>query len=185
MFTDKGADSRFDESYLALGWRLPKTGDWEMWAQVGAVHVGEGLFGQDMQNWIHRLVNQPQVDLTYIDENTFHATLDFDAFRPFDVRKQLKIGPWVDLHAAFDFKQHAIVGARLEWRMVKRFFFDARLAARYTNAELPELQPWIVEFGPAAEAGINFNHFLYASYSYNAFGTEHHHWHFHIRWVVD
>lgn len=185
MFTDRDAGLRFDETYLTVAATVPAPSPWEVRVRAGAVRVGRGLFGENLQNLVHRLLNIDEVELDYIEGSETHALLRVEAERPFAATAALRIGPWIDLSEAFGFKRHAILGGALRWNRGGSVSVFARAAARYSDTELAVLEPWMGGWAPAFEAGMGYKEFLTASYTYNAFGTEDGHIHLRFRWSFD
>jgi hypothetical protein len=185
MFTDRQAGLRFDETYLTASYTLPRLSGWEWRVEGGAVHVGNGIFGQDFQNFVHRLLNIEEVELEYIEEEKIHPHLRVEVERPFAATPTLEVGPWVDLFEAFDFKRHAILGAALRWQGSGKLSAFGRVAARYSSTGLDVLEPWMEGWGPQLEAGFGYGRFLRVSYSFNHYGTEEHHFHLSFHWSFD
>jgi hypothetical protein len=185
MFTDREAGLRFDETYLTASYALPERSGWESRIEAGAVHVGNGIFGEEFQNFVHRLLNIEEVELDYIDEEETHPLLRVDVQRPFAATPELEVGPWIDLFEAFDFKRHAILGATLHWQASGKFSVFGNAAARYSETDLDALGPWTGGWGPQFEAGFGYGRFVRVSYSFNHYGAEEHHFHLSFHWTFD
>ena len=185
MFTDREAGLRFDETWLTAAYSLPVLSGWESRVEAGAVRVGNGIFGEEIQNFVHRLLNIDEVELDYIQGNDTHALLRLELERPFAARPGLAVGPWFDLSETFGFKRHAILGAALRWQGDGKLSAFGRAAARYSDTELAVLEPWMDGWGPQLEAGLGYGKFLRASYSFNFYGTEEHHLHLAFRWTFE
>lgn len=182
MFTDRANGTRFDESHLTIAGNLPPIDGWRMVAEVGVVRVGNGLFGQEFQNYVHQALDNPDVELTYIDEVSWHGALRFEAARPFRVGARLSVGPRFELSDAIGFKAHILANAALDWEQNDRLVVRGTLGVRYSTAELAALIPWANGLAPAGELGVIYRDLLSVRYSYNAFGTEDHHWYVGLHW---
>jgi len=182
MFTDRTNETRFDESHLTVSGDLPPIDGWQMAAEVGLVRVGTGLFGQEFQNRIHGALGRPALQLTYIDGVSWHGALRFEAAREFPVGQRLTVGPRFELADAFGFKAHALAGATLRWEKNHRLVVQGTAGARYSTAELDALSPWINGLAPAGGLEMIYRDLLSVSYTYNAFGTEDHHWYVGLGW---
>ena len=92
LFTDRDADLRFDETWLLFGRRL-RGEAWRADVYVGAVRAGRGLFGEDAQNLVHRLIGDEEVHLRYVDRDRHFAVLGAG------IRRTLLQGTRGSLHA--------------------------------------------------------------------------------------
>ncbi len=185
VFTDQVNDVRFDETYFTISRVLPETGGWNMRGEVGLLRVGEGLFGESLQNWVHRLVNSDELSLPYIEGTDLHATAGFEVQRRFTISDTLTAGPWLRVDEAFGFKTQAFGGAAFAWKASPRLAVSWRAAISYAGTDFTPLEPWMVGWGPAAEVTLRYTPLFAASFSYNAFGTEDHHVHFRFSWRFD
>jgi hypothetical protein len=170
MFTDRTNGIRFDETYVSSELAFRPRAGFEVGAEVGLLRVGEGLMGQSFQNWVHRLIDEEEVFLDYVDDVELHATLRAELVRPFSLGSDATIGPRVELYEAFGFKRHAIAGAVTEWHVTPRVWILGELAARYTETDYDPLEPWIVSWAPSGEVGIRTPSLLGLTYRYNADG---------------
>ncbi len=182
MFTDRENETRFDETHLTVSGDLPEIDGWRMAAEAGLVRVGTGLFGQEFQNQIHGAMGRPDIQLTYIDDVSWHGALRFEAARAFPVGQRLSVGPRFELSDAVGFKAHVLAGATLRWEAIDRLVVQGTAGARYSTAELDALSPWTNGLAPAAGLGVIYRDLLSVAYTYNAFGTEDHHWHVGLHW---
>lgn len=171
MFTDRGHDLRFDETYLTVERRLPSAAGWEASAGVGVMHVGQGLLGERFQNWMHSLINNEQLDLAYVDETGYHAVVGFDLRRPFTRSERVTAGPWVESYATFDYKWDAAAGGFVTWRHRPRIVWYLDGGVRFTGTNFLALEPWVDGLRATAEAGVRIRECLGLAYSYNHYGT--------------
>lgn len=176
MFTDHTHGTRFDETQLTVSTYLPPASGWAMSAMAGGVHVGRGIFGESFQNRFHDLISSDRESLAYIDEDSMHLALGFEASRPHRVAARVVAGPRFELYEAFGFKGHALAGLAIEWEASDKITLFGTAAARYSSTELEALVPWVGGLAPASEIGLSYRGWVSLAYSYNAFGTEDHHW---------
>ena len=83
-FTHQADGFRFDESFLPVGGLAPKSwlGEWSLWLEAGAAHVGEGVLGQSVQNDVHELIGDDPVALDYLSIDDYHAHAEVQVARP-------------------------------------------------------------------------------------------------------
>jgi hypothetical protein len=184
LFTDEPAGLRFDETHLTVS-RPVEVSAWVLTPEVGGVRVGEGLFGQSFQNFVHRLIGRDELDLSYVDGTDLFLSLRFEALRPFHVSDRLEFGPRIELYDAFNLKSHAILGGAFDWQASRRFALFGYVAARYSAADFAPLEPWMRGWAPAGEIGVRYRQRVAAVLSYNAFGTEDDHLHVRFGWRFD
>ena len=63
MFTNRDAGTRFDETELIVGLAQLPVGEWTAHPEFGVLRVGEGLFGESVQNRVHRVTGSRPVAL--------------------------------------------------------------------------------------------------------------------------
>ena len=176
MFTDKTNGLRFDETYLTVARELlgPDSA-WRVRVRVGAVHVGEGLYGQDLQNFVHSIFNQDEVDLPYISDSMT------DVFADLNVSRRLYANERVNLNALFEieyagFKEHAGVGLGAHWNLGRDFGLHAEAGVRFSDTSFAPLVPWIEENAPTFAVGAGYKHYVDLTWAHNYFGTGDNHW---------
>lgn len=174
-FTDKEAGLRFDETYLTLARELPLRGGWRGSAELGFVHVGRGLFGQSIQNGLHRAIGSREVDLDYAEPARFHpwALLNFD--RHTMRGRRLAFGPRFTVSAAPGFHSFAMAGFRLEWDAPGVLAFAPTLGARLSDTVFEPLEPHVSGVALYGSLEVAVWDRLIARWSYNAYGTERQH----------
>ena len=148
--------------------------------EAGVVHVGEGLLGEKVQNFFHRLVGKDEENLTYVDDDLY-ASVRLDARRPFWIGRTLSAGPWIEAYDAFGFRRHLIAGGAFEWWASRKLTVVGYLAARNSRSDLALLDRWFVGWGGAAKVGLSYGRLLTVSLSHNAMGTEDQHLHIRLR----
>lgn len=181
IFTDRTNGQRFDETYLTVARELlPQASRLSLRARVGVAHVGEGLFGQDAQNLVHQIVNQPKVELPYVLATGTHGFARLNLERVFNVSQRLRAVPLAEVEAA-GFKRHAKAAVRGEWDLPRRFEFTLEGGWRWTRSDYAALDPWIDESDPTYAAGIRYARYVELRWSANHFGTADRHWNIVVR----
>lgn len=175
VFTDSENGIRFDETFLGVERGLPAVGAWRSTVELGVMHVGRGLLGENAQNSLHRLIGSDQVDLPYVESNRFHPTLRLRFHRPLPYLRQLSLTAYGELYSAFDFRQHASGAVKVHWPRWSFASIIAGLGARYSTTSFEALEPRIGKLAPTWEVGIRFRNNMSVSWSYNDFGTESQH----------
>ena len=171
-FTDKTNEVRFDETYLAVGRTLPYLGRWRSYGEVGLLHVGEGIFGEDAQNAVHSLLGNKEVELPYVESRDVHPTVALHLER--DLRD---VGPFssvaeVDVFSAIGFKSHASAAVRTSWQLARPVRLEAHAGARYSNTDFDVLKPWIASVGAVWGVGFDLFDRLALTWNYNEYGTK-------------
>lgn len=172
IFTDSEKGLRFDETYFAVERGLPSRGAWRSSAQVGLVHVGEGLLGERAQNAVHRLIGNETVDLDYVDSNRLYPTLKLRFERPLISRRGLSLTSYTEAFSAIGFKEHAAAGLQVVWPALSSASFIAGFGARYSSARFEPLAPYMSGLAPAWQAGVRLLESTSLIWSYNEFGTK-------------
>jgi hypothetical protein len=176
IFTDKTNGLRFDETYLTVAKEfLGPDSPWRVRARLGAVHVGEGLYGQDFQNFVHSILNQPEVHLPYVTDSMT------DVFARLNVGRRLYSNERVFLDALMEieyagFKEHARVAVGAHWNLGKSFGLHAEAGARFSDTDYAPLVPWIEETAPTFAIGAGYKHYVDLTWTHNYFGTGDNHW---------
>ena len=185
-FTDSEAGLRFDETYLSVGRPLTLPAGWQMDLEAGVLRVGEGLFGQNLQNATHHLLGYEEVDLAYVDGSRLHPTLDLRLRRELREGPRLTTAARLELHAALGFSQHAALGVEGSWRPIKPLQLSFGIGGRFGSTSYPPLEPWVADAGLTWEAGVGFFDRLFLTWSYNHYGIKTRHvnlsWRFQTPW---
>ena len=150
-FTDRAAGARFDETYLSIGRALPGLGAWQVYAEAGAVHVGHGLFGEGVQNAVHRLLDQEEVELTYRGAS-LHPRLAVIAERPFAVAGGLDVlalGPRFEVDSVPGLRSLALAGLGRQLGVMSMESYNLILAAALISIAV---NPLLLRFVPAGDA---------------------------------
>lgn len=184
-FTDRRARRRFDETYLVLSRTSEGLGggafeDWRITAGAGVVQVGHGLIGESVQNAWHRIIDEPEVRLRYLEDEVY-AHLAFTAAGPRLGASALAPGPWADLEATLGFRTSLAAGLQWRWEPWPWLQLKVTGGARWTESDLAALEPWVGDVGFYGEvSGVLWRH-VTARWSHNAFGTEDRHWRLGVR----
>jgi hypothetical protein len=184
-FTDKDADLRFDETYLTLARELPLRGAWRAHSEAGLVYVGRGLFGQTVQNELHDLVGDQEVDYEYVDNSRIHPWGELVFDRRAVRGPRLAHGPRFSLTAAPGFQAAVMAGWRVEWSPPGPIDLGVTAGLRYSHTAYAPLEPHIA--ARAAYGGLEvalWDGFV-ATWTYNAYGTERQHVAFSWRFAFD
>lgn len=181
-FTDREAGLRFDETQLTVGKLLPPhlLGRWSLWLEAGVTHVGEGLFGEGVQNAFHELIGSDEVHLDYVDRSDVHAHVGFEAGRQTRIAPGLSVGPHLEAHTDIGFKADAMVGVRGRWTPssagpLGRLEVDVTVGGRYTDASLDLLERHVDEFAAAASVEVSTPGGLVINWTRNRYGTDREH----------
>ena len=175
-FTDKEAGIRFDRTDLTLGRErdLPNLG-WNLRWEAGVSHVGRGLFGQDLQNAIHRLIDDQEVDLDYIDKSKLYPLVMLELGRQSHRIGGLTLGPHVWIESAVGFKTQVFVGARSFWQPARGPRVRMTAGPKLADTSLESLDRHLSERGFAAEIQLETTRGLVATWSLNRYGTRNQH----------
>jgi len=170
LFTDREAGVRFDETWMLLGRRFDR-GETRYGVYGGLVRAGEGLFGERLQNAVHSVIGDEDVDLEYVPENEHFPVLGAN------IRTHLfSSARWTshvrgEVRIAQGFKQSLRVGFDVEWRIANWLEVFGGLGAQSTWAEYDLLEPWVEPIHMTAELGVALKQRIVLSWSNNAYGT--------------
>jgi hypothetical protein len=173
-FTDRQAGARFDETQLAVRRAIPGFEAWSLHTEAGAVHVGRGLFGQDAQNALHRLVGGDELDLRYLGSRVY-PSLGLEAERSFAVTGDLSLGPRLEVVSVPGFRSHAALGARADWRASASITLHAFAGGRWSDSSLALLDRHLASLAPLARLGVVLKDRVFVSWTYNDYGDEREH----------
>jgi|JI10StandDraft_1071094.scaffolds.fasta_scaffold187425_2 hypothetical protein len=168
-FTDRAAGVRFDETSWSFGRSLPAWRSWRSHAEAGAVRIGRGLFGEDVQNTVHRALGSDELALAYL-EPSVHGRLAFATERSWSPGGSFAVGPRLELEWVSDVRAHAIVAAVAAWRPHPLLALDLLAGGRWSDADLAALAPHIEPFGAVAELGVTVFERIRLAWSYNDHG---------------
>ena len=178
MFTDrKGAERRFDETWLGVDLNMPTVGGWATRLNVGAVHVGRGLIGQSGQNTFHRFQGTREYFLEYPDRSRLHAqgTINFKRLAPISSWGRLR--PNFEVSAAVDFKYHVEARVDGRWRLLSRTWLEAGGGLRASETNFEFLKPFNRDLGAVGRVGVVWRERIEVAWTHNAFGTGSRHVH--------
>jgi hypothetical protein len=183
MFTDRFVNGvRFDETYLTVARDFTPGVGWLVRAQAGAVHVGEGLFGEPLQNFIHRLINHDEYVLQYVEDGT-HVVLGLRASRPLTVSERFTLTPFVELESA-GFREHALVAVAASYEAGPKFTLVGDCGYRWTTTDFAALDLFVVDNDPTFGIGMSYGRRVDLRWTKNYFGTGSNHWHLLLRFPV-
>ena len=168
-FTDRAAGVRFDETSWSLGRALPAWRSWQSYGEAGAVRIGRGLFGEEVQNTVHRALGSDELALAYLDPS-LHGRLAFTTERSWAPRGTFAVGPRLELEWVSDVRAHAIVAAAAQWRPHAAVAVDLLAGARWSDADLAALAPHIRPFAAVGEVGVTVYDRIRLAWSYNDHG---------------
>ena len=177
MFTDRRVNMiRFDETYLTLARDFtPGDKGWVVRAETGVAHVGEGIFGQSFQNFVHRTFGQDERILPYVSEDT-HLFFGLRASRPVPVKKRLVLTPFVEVETA-GFKRHGLAALSASLEVAPKFHLLGEAGFRWTRTDFAELDVFVDDSEPAYGVGFSYKRWFDVRWTRNYFGTDERHWH--------
>ena len=118
LFTDRERGERLDETWLSLGRRFE--GDkWSASAHIGVVRAGQGVFGEDAQNLIHRAIGDEEVELDYPTENRHYPVVGGQYRRVLPSLGPLQGEARVDLRVAQGYQQWVRVETAWQWNVAR------------------------------------------------------------------
>ncbi|MEM6795393.1 MAG: hypothetical protein AAF725_15555 [Acidobacteriota bacterium] len=170
-FTDREAGVRFDETQLAVGRELNYFGPWNAYGEIGAVRLGEGLFGEEAQNALHSLIGDEEVDLDYVAEGDLYGSVFLRLDRLFRIGRELTAGPRLEAFAAPGFRSSALAGVQMQWSGWSFLDVEALLGARFAHSSLDVLSPHLESAELAARLALVIRDRLLVTWSYNKHGT--------------
>jgi hypothetical protein len=173
-FTDRAAGIRFDETYLSVQRPVHLGEAWRSSAEAGLVHVGEGLFGQHVQNAVHRAIGNEKVELAYLPSSTY-TRMAFTTTRTVDANGSFTWGPRLDVDVTPGFRSWALVAVDAVWRPADSVAVELEAGGRFTSVSYAALQPHIASSAPAGKTSLVFDDRVYLSWSYNDYGDEREH----------
>lgn len=171
IFTDRDAGSRFDESYMRLETRLPPLAGWHGELRLGALHVGEGVGGQSLQNSVHRAVGSDRVDLAYTGEERWYPTLGLAGRRFLGQRSGAALFTRGELDATPGFRSSLQLALAAERPLAGDWVASGELGLRADHVEDDRLEEHVDGIAPAVRLGISYRRFS-ATWSWNEYGTE-------------
>ncbi len=170
-FTDSERGLRFDETYVSLGRSLPAWGRWHPEAEAGLLHVGEGLFGERLQNGFHRLIGDEEVELEYVEERELYLTGKLSLRRLREMTPDWRLEPVIEIYGTSGFRHHLKVELRSSWRFHRGLTWIAELGGRYDHVSFDHLEPRVSRAGPMMEVGLEVGNLIAFSWNYNHYGT--------------
>ena len=177
LFTDKAADIRHDETFLTVARELlPADAKWRVRAELGIAHIGTGIFGEEFQNVIHDILNEPELILPYSTDERTHLYVNVRAARTVVRLRRFSLAPEVELESA-GFKRHARLVARADWDLGEGVGILFEGGQRWTESDYPTLTPWIDPSDMAIAVGLTYKRYLELRWTANYFGVADRHWH--------
>ena len=171
LFTDKDNGLRFDETFLTVERSVFREGPWRVWGQAGVLHVGEGFLGENAQNSVHGLIGGEDVELDYIDEDSYHATARVKVDRDLPDWRRVDFSATAEVYGAFGFKTHASTALQARRPINRIVTLHGALGGRYSTTELDALDARTQRFGVTWEAGAVLYDKVSLAWSQNHFGT--------------
>ena len=177
LFTDKGSGLRFDETYVTVSRDFLETDSkWQLRVRAGGVHLGRGLYGERLQNFVHEVLKQDEVFLSYVPESKTDFFVRLDVRRNLVASKRVVFAALMEVESA-GFKEHARIGLEAGRNLSAGFELHAGVGLRYTDTDYAPLVPWIEDSDPTFGAGFRYKEFLDLTWTTNYFGTGDNHWH--------
>jgi hypothetical protein len=177
VFTDRANGLRFDETYLTVARDLLRPDSkWRLRARIGAVHVGKGLYGERLQNFVHSILGEDEVDLAYVPGSQSYVFVRLNVSRRLHANERLIFLPLVEIESA-GFKEHARAALGVRFDLSERFNLHAEAGARFTDTSYAPLVLWIKDSEPTFGVGAGYKNFLDLTWTSNYFGTGDNHWH--------
>ncbi len=174
-FTDRAAQVRFDETYLTVGRAVPGLGTWSAYAELGAAHVGRGLLGEGVQNTVHRLIGDDEVELPY-EGSSLHPYVALSGDRSFAVGRRLEVGPRLEADSVPGLRTLALAGAQARWQLRAGVALHLLLGARWSHASFGPLEPHLDGLAAAARVGVVLRDRIFITWSSNDYGDQREHW---------
>lgn len=174
MFTNRERGIRFDETEASVA-LLPVTfAGWTGRPELGLLHVGKGLFGQDVQNDVHRLTGSDPVELDYVDDEKLYPTAAIVATRELARAGASPLRLEIETRIAPGFRSTA--QARLATRrdLGRNFAVELAAGARADVVESSLLEDVVDDFGPTAEVTFVWRG-ITVSLEHNEYGTRSNH----------
>ena len=168
-FTDRAAGTRFDETWLTARREIPGLGRFDVHGEAGVAHVGRGLFGEQTQNAVHRLIGDEELDLRYHEES-FHPALGLEIGRRFGVGHGLAMGPLFEAHAAPGLRSDVLLGAQVDWPAGRNVLVELLAGARASHVDLAALAPHVDPVASVARVGFVIHDWIFLSWEHNGFG---------------
>ena len=181
MFTDRFVNGiRFDETYLTVARGFsPGERGWVIRPEAGVARVGEGIYGQRFQNFVHRVIDHEEYFLQYVEDGD-HLFLGLRVARPLAAGKRFTLTPLVELETA-GFKRHALLGLGAEFDAGRKFNIVGDFGFRWTRTDLAPLDIFVEEEDPAFGIGASYGGLVDLRWTRNYFGTGSNHWHLMVR----
>lgn len=172
-FTDKRSGSRFDETSLFVGRHhyLRRRSGWDLRWQVGATHVGRGLFGQEAQNAVHRLIGNLELDLRYPETSKLYLSWAIEAGKEVRLGPRLSIGPHLAFESITGFKTHAFAGLSTAWRFRGTGLLRLSIGLKASSSSDALLAAHLEELTAGGEVAIDLPGGLVTTWSFNRYGT--------------
>ncbi len=174
-FTDSDNDLRFDESAVAVSWNAPPIGHWQPTLTLGALRVGEGLLGERTQNAIHRLIDDREVHLRYLEASDYYGRASVALTGHYRLHRRLVVEPIFRLDVAPRYLDHAVLQARLRYRASRRIGLRVGAGVRASSTSFEPLEPWIEEVAPTFEFGLSLPYGFDLQWVENDYGTRRQH----------
>lgn len=170
MFTDREAGTRFDETFVELGRELPTWQGWRPEIGLGALRVGEGLIGQQVQNDLHEAIGSELLALAYPDHSSWHATLALRASRPLHLARRGFAEALIEAVEMEGFRRYLRVGVVTDRALTPNLALRVGIGGRIDEAESSLLGDNLEDRGLTAELALRYRR-LELRYAFNDFGT--------------
>ncbi len=175
LFTDRQAGARFDESWLLVG-RRRRSGDRDVALYAGGVRAGRGVFGEDLQNAVHRLIGDEEVELFYVADNELFPVVGAHVKKLVTATPRFALTSDTELRLAPGFQHWLRFRLDADMRLTPWLRVFGGVGGRASWAEYDLLEPWVESVAPVAEAGVLLKERLGLSWATNTYGTGRSHW---------
>ncbi len=116
------------------------------------VRRGRGLFGEEVQNAVHRAIGGDEVELRYA-RSSLHPRLAATGERRFAAGEGFDWGPRFEVDLVPGLRSWAVVAAGASWRPSPRVALELSAGARFTHASYEPLRPHLERVVPAVRLG--------------------------------
>ncbi len=170
MFTDRERGWRHDETYLELARDLHSRWGWRTEVRAGLLRVGRGLFGESLQNQIHRWVGADQLDLEYVGGTDHFASLGATSESPLGNLGPFHLSGRAEAYMAPGFRSWMRAELGAERNLENEIAIRARVGVRIDDVDSFRLAPNVGESGWSAGLSVSWRRFQ-LGWSRNDHGT--------------
>lgn len=181
MFTDRAVGIRFDETYAGLAVELPQIHGWRGTALLGAMHLGQGLFGEQAQNGLHKWLNNRHVDLSYPNARELKPFAGYALHRRIPVGESLFLLPRLETFATPGFRSHAALSLGLRWAPRHAIALEGGPGVRMDRTDYSPLRTRVRGSGPTFSIAAILWRRCVLSWTFNEYGLMETHYNLGVR----